>query len=250
MTRERVIALALLAGAAVLIALFVALGPESESESYSRGAVELPQRSARGSSTLADSRQGQCSDHPYLVREVGTVLRYRAEVPEGPSTFVLKLLDHRSTPTGSESRWERSLELEGFPAVDDTILTGCRNGEGMTEPWTWDGPPGIVRAERAWRWPSRLAMGTAFEGVAEVEMMGQAWSYRRRHEVRGRELVHTPAGTFDSWRVDVVDSVDRGASRRGEVWISPDVGLVRARWETDPAESVSMELTAIDPVRP
>ena len=48
-----------------------------------------------------------------------------------------------------------------------------------------------------------------------------------RVRVEAREQLTVPAGTFDCYRLVVVDAYDSGQSERHAVWLAPGVGLVR-----------------------
>lgn len=67
---------------------------------------------------------------------------------------------------------------------------------------------------------------------------GDSWQARfhvdghpitRTFDVIGRESIHVPAGTFDTWRIRAIGSDRPGHSLESTTWFAPGIGFVKSR---------------------
>lgn len=80
---------------------------------------------------------------------------------------------------------------------------------------------------RDWIVGEKARSGKEPEGEFEVSFPDRKRNERYRFQIRARETVETPAGRYDTVRLDRIDST----KRRSQFWLSPELGYVVVRAE-------------------
>lgn len=129
---------------------------------------------------------------------------------------------------GWEGQWHVRVALSGLPRPLEVEFRRACAEDGLEEPWDTSDlmSPLIAVHERSWRWPSQLRTGMEFEGTAELEFAGRRGTVARRHAVLSRSTVSVPAGTYETWAVEVTDT-SNSTVRISEVWVAEGIGMVR-----------------------
>lgn len=187
--------------------------------------------------------------HPWLPPP-GARLRYRWRQPSLAEPLVLDL--ERSGETrrsdGSSIRWDYHLHRPGERARRATARTVCGES-GAEEPWLGIGYRvlGTHSVDVGALLPRALDVGATFDGSAGFTSGGDPLVIRRHAAVVDQDEIVTPAGAFQTRRLEILDDVsfaDRANQREVTQWITRGLGLVR--YEESVSGTRVLELELVD----
>lgn len=243
-------------GAGVLAGGFVVWAVTADS---SRPPVESPEDkprikagASRGPPARTDAEgateaaTGSCG-HPFIPTSVGAWRRYRLHAGGAETaTLTMRATEVRDVGKELEVSWHLRVDSKLFGTMRYRSTRRCDPGGAAQEPWfaTTAGGFGIELVDQSWRWPRSLRNGLQFGGTSRLVRAGHgddepAGRVEREHTVLARERIDVPAGSFEAWRVAVVERSEGDigeATWRRTVWVAREVGLVRSVLSTPQGE--------------